>query len=60
MAKKTCWASQITMNIFFLSSTNDKRQKMSLASFRLEENAQLWFIQLLNDYVDLTWDDFKQ
>lgn len=45
---------------FFRHQHTAKAEKVGLASYHLEVNAQLWFLQLEADYPNLTWVDFKQ
>ncbi|WMV32036.1 hypothetical protein MTR67_025421 [Solanum verrucosum] len=45
---------------FFRHQQTLKEEKVGLASFHLEGNAQLWFLQLETDLPQLSWDDFKR
>uniref|UniRef100_A0A0V0HJV6 Putative ovule protein n=1 Tax=Solanum chacoense TaxID=4108 RepID=A0A0V0HJV6_SOLCH len=45
---------------FFRHQQTLEEEKVGLASFHLEGNAQLWFLQLETDLPQLSWDDFKR
>lgn len=47
------------MRSFFSTPTDSNEEKVSLASFHLEGNAQLWFLQLETDMPEPSWDEFK-
>ncbi|KAF2322890.1 hypothetical protein GH714_031839 [Hevea brasiliensis] len=44
---------------FFRHQQTLEEEKVSLASFHLEGIAQLWFLQLMNDAPNQTWEEFK-
>lgn len=44
---------------FFRHQHSHEGKKVRLASFYLEGEGQLWFLQLEQDKPDLTWEDFK-
>ncbi|XP_049388846.1 uncharacterized protein LOC125853216 [Solanum stenotomum] len=45
---------------FFRHQQTPDEEKVSLASFHLEGNAQLWFLQLETDLPEPSWDEFKR
>lgn len=44
---------------FFRHQSTPEEEKVSLASYRLEGIAQLWYMQLLQDIPDSTWEEFS-
>jgi len=45
---------------FFRHQQTPEEEKVGLASFHLEGNAQLWFLQLEIDMPQPSWDEFKR
>ncbi|XP_015168562.1 uncharacterized protein [Solanum tuberosum] len=45
---------------FFRHQQTPDEEKVGLASFHLEGNAQLWFLQLETDLPEPSWDEFKR
>ena len=44
---------------FFRHQQNPEEERVGLASFHLEGNAQLWFLQLEIDMPQTSWDEIK-
>ena len=44
---------------FFRYQQNPEEEKVGLASFHLEGNAQLWFLQVEIGISQSSWDEFK-
>ncbi|KAK6248100.1 hypothetical protein QUC31_019665 [Theobroma cacao] len=45
---------------FFCHQQTPEEEKVNLASFHLEGNAQLWFLQMEVDTPQPSWDEFKR
>ncbi|OMP00844.1 hypothetical protein COLO4_12322 [Corchorus olitorius] len=45
---------------FFRHQNTPEEEKVGLASFHLEGNAQLWFLKLERDHPAITWDAFAE
>lgn len=59
MAKKILWGGLSAVSIFFLHQQILEEEKVSLASFHMEGTIQLYFLQMLQDTYDPSWEDFK-
>ncbi|KAJ0021522.1 hypothetical protein Pint_31690 [Pistacia integerrima] len=54
----TSWLCRVEQFFNFHEKPNEER--VSIASFHLEDEAQLWFQLLKEDKLEVSWDDFKE